>query len=140
MQPTFPNPYITPDPGTLPGREPMDSFEAAAASKANLASSHKFPKFFNSHAEREAARARAQGGNTDAFSGEPGECGLVGGKGPNHAFVEVCLDEDVALEEQEKAERRRMEEMAGWDTPRRSMSPFPTNPFAPKAPPPEGGE
>ena len=55
------------------------------------------------------------------------------------AFVEICLDQDLALEEQKKADRKRMEEVASWDAARRAMSPFPKPYPIPPVPPSTGG-
>jgi hypothetical protein len=121
---SFADPYTTSDPGTIPARKTFDSFKAAVASKANGSISSKIPNFFSSSVKR---------GNDDAGMAERG----LAGHGRNGEFVEVCLDEDLALEEHRKAERRRMEEVESWDAARRNMSPFPSTSFVLK-PPPQG--
>lgn len=54
--------------------------------------------------------------------------GLGLGLGADDDMVEICLGEEVVLEEQEKAERRRTAQVARWSQRERSMygySPFP---------------
>ena len=141
------NPYRTPDPGVVaaapPKRKfPFDSIKAAMKARGDQTSSNQFPMFTSTYAERQAARERARSGYPETFctSTDPDdmEHGFGGSKEPFDMF-EVCLDEDVALEEEEKAERRRQEEKATWDAPRRSISPYPTNPFRKVAQPPQNG-
>jgi hypothetical protein len=55
------------------------------------------------------------------------------------SMVEICLDEDVALEEQEKADNRRIDELVGWTAKNKSYSPYPL-PFHPPIPPAKDGE
>jgi hypothetical protein len=122
--------------GTFPSRKNFDSFKAAMASRSNGSISKKLPNFFSSPVKREASRGRVGGGNDDAFSHDMAERGWAE-NARNGEFVEVCLDEDVALEEHVKAERRRMEEVASWDAFRRNMSPFPSTSFSLKPSPRE---
>lgn len=141
------NPYRTPDPGVVAAaprtrKSPFDSIKAAMKARGDQTSSKPFPIFTSTHAERQAARERARSGDpeTSCTSTDPDamERGLGGSK-EHFDMVEVCLAEDVALEEEEKAERRRQEERATWDAPRRSMSPYPMNPFRKVAQPPQNG-
>jgi len=122
---SFADPYTTPDPGTFPARKTFDSFKAAVASKANGSISKKLPNFFSSPVKRVISTERLRSGSDDAFCHDMAERGLAE-NGSDGEFVEVCLAEDLALEEHIKAERRRMEEVASWDAARRNMSPFPS--------------
>ncbi|ERF68343.1 hypothetical protein EPUS_06758 [Endocarpon pusillum Z07020] len=141
------NPYRTPDPGVVAAappkrKSPFNSIKAAMKARGDPTSSDHFPMFTSTYAERQAARERARSGYPDTFctntAPDAVECGFGGSKDP-FDMVEICLAEDVALEEEEKAERRRQEERATWDAPRRSMSPYPTNPFRKVAQPPQNG-
>jgi hypothetical protein len=119
---SFTDSNTTMDPGTFAARKTFDSFKAAVASKSNVSASKRIPNFFFSSAKGD-----------DPFSPDMAERGLAR-KGSNDEFVEVCLDENVALEEQTKAENRRREEVASWDAARAKMSPFPSTYFALRPP------
>jgi hypothetical protein len=132
--PTFGSPYSDnqPAPPYAPGsfKSRFSSLEAAVGSTAGTGASHKITEFFGSKSNgtRQTNREKAKGDpNTAAFSSDlnftDAELGLSNGQ-PSE-FVEVCLGEDVALEEEEKADQKRLTLMPGWDTLRRSMSPFP---------------
>jgi hypothetical protein len=103
------------------------SFKDTVAAKAPIVASSKFPVLFSDRDVREAKRAQAQiernAADKTADVDLDDEFGL--GKGEQSSeFVEVCLDEFVALEEQEKAERRQTEGTAAWSSEKRPMSLF----------------
>lgn len=111
-------------------KSPLSSFAAAIASEKRPGTSHKHAGLFQSQAavDREVAQARARAAKQTANTNFE-EANLELGTGEAE-FVEICLDEEVALDEQEKAEKKWMQERAEWDAARRSMSPFPRNPFS----------
>ncbi|KAF7514307.1 hypothetical protein GJ744_000077 [Endocarpon pusillum] len=141
------NPYKTPDPGVVAAaprkrKSPFDSIKAAMKARDGQTSSTHFPTFTSTHAERQAARERARSGYPGTFCTNTNPDAVAhgfGGSDEPFELVKICLDEGVALEEEEKAERRWQEEKATWDAPRRSMSPYPPNPFRKVAQPPQNG-
>lgn len=113
------------------GKSKLSSFIAALAAKTHIRHSDKFPLFHNSRAERlrQAARAQAQADRKAAeIEADPNfdaQFGWGHGKGSSD-LIEVCLDEDVALEELDKEEERRhTQDAMVLDAARKKLSPFP---------------
>ncbi len=108
-----------PAPPSTPNNQPnpFSAFKAAASSKTPSASFKRFPNPFNARDRegREAERGRAQAERKAAEI--------------DQESVDICLDEDLALEEQERLEIRQ--EVAQWDAARKSLSPFPKPPPKP---------
>jgi hypothetical protein len=137
--PSFADGYVPRDPTARsePSNVPKPhasgfvSFRDAVAAKAPIVASSKFPVLFGDRGVREAKRAQAQAernaADRTADVDLDDEFGLGKGKQPSE-FVEVCLDEFVALEEQEKAQRRQTEGTTAWSSKKIPMSPFPKMP------------
>ena len=122
----------------------MRTFKSTLKDKAHLTSSKGNPSPYSRAAElQKALQAQAQARqraakDNDHGSGAGGDIGLSKGIDSDE-MVEVCLDEDVALEQLEKEDNRRIDELAEWADKKKSFSPYPL-PFRPPTPPPKCGE
>lgn len=148
------NPYTSTDPATgfpptnQPSQQPpppkskLSTFKSTLKDKAHLTSSkvNPFPLSRATELQRIMhAQARAQdNNNNDPGHGAGGDIGFSK-KVDADEMVEICLDEDLALEELTKEDDRRIDEMATWAEKKKSFSPYPL-PFRPPTPPPKGGK